>query len=205
MATEVDNVNSGALGTLVAVGVCAMLGISLVVTALVRSETQEEVEKKEVSADRPYRDLLAEQTARLQAPAAYSDRAKGLVSLPIERAMELTVSGLAKDPSSATPPPPKSDKDAGAAAADAGADASAEVAMPAASGAPPAEATGAEPKETKTGAKPPEATPKDQDKPGAAKPEKKALKPAPAKPPTAPLKSAPAPAPPAPAPAPNGQ
>lgn len=106
MATEQDNVNSGALGTLVAVGTIAMLGISLVVTALVRAELAEEVEKKEVSADRAYRDLLAEQTAKLNAPAAYADRGRGLVSLPIDRAMELTVAALSKDPNSATPPAP---------------------------------------------------------------------------------------------------
>jgi hypothetical protein len=104
MATEADNVNSGALGTLLAVGAFATLGIALVVTALVRSEMSEEAEKKEVSADRPYRDLVAEQTAKLSAPAAYINRGSGLVSLPIERAMELTVEGLKKDPNSATPP-----------------------------------------------------------------------------------------------------
>ncbi|HKY34499.1 MAG TPA: hypothetical protein VJN18_01055 [Polyangiaceae bacterium] len=106
MATESDNVNSGALGTLVAVGTFAMLGISLVVTALVRTEMADELQKKEVAADRPYRDLVAEQTAQLGAPAAYKDRAKGLISLPIDRAMDLVVSGLVKDPNSATPPPP---------------------------------------------------------------------------------------------------
>ncbi len=104
MATEQDNVNSGALGTLVAVGTIAFLGIALVVTALVRAELAEELDKKEVAADRVYRDLVAEQTAKLNAQAAYSDRARGLVALPIDRAMELTVAGLAKDPSSATPP-----------------------------------------------------------------------------------------------------
>jgi hypothetical protein len=104
MATESDNVNSGALGTLVAVGTFAMLGISLVVTALVRAEMADEVQKKEVSADRAYRDLLAEQRAQLKAPAAYKDRASGSVSLPIDRAMELVVLGLTKDPNSATPP-----------------------------------------------------------------------------------------------------
>jgi hypothetical protein len=103
MATEQDNVNSGALGTLVAVGTIAFLGIALVVTALVRAELAEELEKKEVAADRVYRDLVAEQTAKLNAQAAYSDRARGLVALPIDRAMELTVAGLVKDPNSATP------------------------------------------------------------------------------------------------------
>ncbi len=121
MATESDNVNSGALGTLLAVGTFATLGIALVVTALVRAESQEEFEKKDVSANRPYLDLRAEQVAKLNAPAAYSDRARGLVSLPLDRAMELTVSGLSKDPNSATPQPPKEEKDAGAEQADAAA------------------------------------------------------------------------------------
>ncbi len=106
MATESDNVNSGALGTLVAVGTIAFAGIAMVVTALVRAEMTEELEKKEVSADRAYRDLVAEQTAKVNAPAAYVDRGRGFVSLPIDHAMELTVAGLAKDPNSATPPPP---------------------------------------------------------------------------------------------------
>jgi hypothetical protein len=123
MATESDNVNSGALGTLLAVGACATLGIALVVTALVRSETNEEMENKELGADRPFRDLVAEQTAKMAAPAAYVDRGRGLISLPIERAMELTVSGLIKDPNSATPPPPPNEGGTGGsgAAADAGA------------------------------------------------------------------------------------
>ena len=106
MATESDNVNSGALGTLLAVGTVATLGIALVVTALVRSELAAEAEIKEVGADRPYRDLVAEQTAKMAAPAAYVDRGRGVVALPIERAMEVTVAGLIKDPNSATPPAP---------------------------------------------------------------------------------------------------
>jgi hypothetical protein len=106
MATESDNVNSGALGTLLAVGTVATLGIALVVTALVRSEIANETEIKEVGADRPYRDLVAEQTAKMTAPPTYIDRTRGVVSLPIDRAMEVTVSGLIKDPNSATPPGP---------------------------------------------------------------------------------------------------
>jgi hypothetical protein len=107
MATETDNVNSGALGTIVALGTVSMLSITLVVTALVRAETVDEMEKKDVGVDRPYRDLVAEQTAKLSAPAAYVNRGSGLVSLPIERAMEVTVEGLKKDPNSATPPAPQ--------------------------------------------------------------------------------------------------
>src|SRR5690242_5214385 len=110
MATEDDNVNSGALGTLLSVGAFSTLCIALVVTALVRSEMTEEQAKKEVGANQAVHDLFNEQSAKLNAPAAYVDRGKGLVSLPIERAMELVVSGLKKDPNSATPPPAKDAK-----------------------------------------------------------------------------------------------
>lgn len=106
MATESDNVNSGALGTLLAVGLFSVIGIAFVVTALVRAETADELEKKEVSADRPYRDLVADQSAKMSAPAAYVDRGRGLLSLPIDRAMEVVVADLKKDPNSATPPAP---------------------------------------------------------------------------------------------------
>src|SRR6478609_4739407 len=117
MATESDNVNSGMLGTLIAVLTVAMLTISLVVTALVRAEVNDEHEKKDASTDRPMKDLVAEQTAKLSAPAAYLDRGKGSVSLPIDRAMELVFEGLKKDPNSASPPPRKDEKKDEAAAA----------------------------------------------------------------------------------------
>lgn len=213
MATESDNVNSGALGTLVAVGTIAFAGIAMVVTALVRTEMAEEVAKKEVFADRPYRDLVAEQTAKLNAPAAYVDRGRGLVSLPIDHAMELTVAGLAKDPNSATPPPPIGG--AGGAGGTSATDAAAGTgglgglggvdAGGSAGTAPTAEGDekkgGEEPKpaedlkkedEKKDGAKkkPAPTTPKPPGVPGS---------------PAAPAPVAPTPAPAAPSPAPNGQ
>jgi hypothetical protein len=104
MATESDNVNSGMLMTLIVVLTTAMLGISLVVTALVRNEVAEEHDKKDVAVERPQREFIAEQRAKMNAPAAYVDRGKGTVSLPIERAMELVVSDLKRDPNTATPP-----------------------------------------------------------------------------------------------------
>lgn len=185
MATESDNVNSGALATLVAVGTVAMLGISLVVTALVRAEMDEELKKKEVSADRPYRDLVAAQTAQLNAPAAYKDRSTGVVSLPIDRAMELVVSELVKNPNSATPPPPKEEKDA---AADA----------QGAAGAPSTTEADATPdkKESAEGEK--------QESPAPA-PKPVPAAPAPKPAPVAPAPAAPTPPAPVPAPAPNDQ
>ncbi len=218
MATESDNVNSGALGTLLAVGTIATLGIALVVTALVRAELAEETDKKEVGADRPYRDLIAEQTAKMAAPAAYVDRGRGLVSLPIDRAMELTVSGLIKDPNSATPPAPIGGSGGTGGGGTGGGDAvgggSAEMggtsgaggsggtraagdAKPAEGQAKPAEAVAPVPSEGK----------KDEKKKDGPKPKPAAPVPAtPAAPvPAAPVPPAPVPAPAAPAPAPNGQ
>jgi hypothetical protein len=215
MATESDNVNSGALGTLVAVGTFAMLGISLVVTALVRAEMADEVKKKEVAADRPYRDLVAEQTAQLGAPAAYKDRGKGLVSLPIDRAMELVVSGLAKDPNSATPPPPVG----GSAGMAGGATEAAGSGGFGGTGGTGATADGEGEKPEGEEPKPGEELKKEGDQP-QAEPKKEPEKPAPTKPappkpapapgapgtPAAPAPVAPTPAPAAPSPAPpNGQ
>jgi len=199
MATESDNVNSGALGTLLAVGTVAMLGISLVVTALVRSEMTDEAEKKEVGADRPFRDLVAEQTAKMAAPATYVDRGHGVVSLPIDRAMEVTVSGLIKDPNSATPPAAaggtggSATTEAGGTAAQLGGTGGTAAAGEAAK--PAEEAKPADPAKAPEGAKPrPADEKKDAKKKDAPKP------PVPA----APVPAAPAPAAPA-APAPNGQ
>lgn len=209
MATESDNVNSGALGTLVAVGTIAFFGIALVITALVRAELAEEVEKKEVSADRAYRDLVAEQTAKLNAPAAYSDRNRGLVSLPIDRAMELTVAGLVKDPNSATPPAPAGGA-GGTAATEAGgsggmggaggAGGTVATAEAGGTGGTPATAEGEPAKKDAGEPKPAEEKKKDAPKPAPATP-----KPGAPGSPAAPAPIAPSPAPAAPAPAPNGQ
>lgn len=205
MATEADNVNSGALGTVIAVGTIAFFGIALVVTALVRAELAEETEKKDVSADRSYRDVVAEQRAKLDAPASFIDRGKGVVALPIDRAMELTVEGLKKDPNSATPPAPAGGGTGGSApntaAGGGGAGGSGGAggtggAAPGTTNPPPAEApAGALGAEKPTEDKP------EKDKAEADK-KKAPKKPAPA--PVAPAPAAPTPAP-TPAPAPNGQ
>src|SRR5687767_6352314 len=203
MATESDNVNSGALGTLVAVGTVAFAGIALVVTALVRAEMAEELAVKEVSADRAYRDLVAEQTAKLNAPAAYVDRGRGLVALPLDRAMELTVADLSKDPNSATPPAP--------AGGTGGAGGTATSAAAGAGGVGGAAST-AEGEQKKDGEapKPAENLKKEDEKKDGAKKEptgapKPAPKAAPGAPgsPAAPAPVAPTPAPAAPSPAPN--
>jgi hypothetical protein len=123
MATENDKVDTGALATLVAVGTAAMIGICLAVNALVRHEIGTlSVDRDAVGAD-AYRALKQSQLDKLTAPAAWSSREKGLVSIPIERAMSLVLTDLKRNPWNATPaPPPDAGADAAAEAADAGTD-----------------------------------------------------------------------------------
>ena len=102
--TEADKINTGALGTLVAVGLLAMLSITAAVTALVRHDIDIEEASKDADANQVVTTLKAAQHAQLNGPAGYVDRNKGLVSLPIDLAKGLVVAELARDPNSATPP-----------------------------------------------------------------------------------------------------
>jgi hypothetical protein len=102
--TEADKINTGALGTLVAVGLFAMLSITAAVTALVRHDLQVEEAAKDADANQVVVALKASQSAALNGPAGYVDRGKGLVSLPIDLAEGLVVAELGRDPNSATPP-----------------------------------------------------------------------------------------------------
>jgi hypothetical protein len=102
--TEVDKVNTGALGTLVAVGLFAMLSITAAVTALVRHDMEVEESEKSADSNQTVIALKNSQRGMLNGPAGYVDRTKGLVSLPIDLAKSLVVSELERDPSSATPP-----------------------------------------------------------------------------------------------------
>ena len=104
--TEADKINTGALGTLVAVGLFAMISITAAVTALVRHDLDLEEARKDSEANQVVTDLKASQRGVLNGPASYVDRGKGTVSLPIDLAKGLVVSELEKDPSSATPPAP---------------------------------------------------------------------------------------------------
>lgn len=93
MATEADKVNTGALATLVAVSVFAMVGISLALVAFVRDELSIEAARKDVQADAPYRALRTQQLDKLQA------------GVPIETAMLQVVGDLKENPRPATPAP----------------------------------------------------------------------------------------------------
>jgi hypothetical protein len=120
--TQADKINTGALGTLVAVGLLAMLSITAAVTALVRHDMEEEESQKDADSNQTVIALKDSQRGMLNGPAGYVDRGKGVVSLPIDLAKGLVVSELQRDPNSATPaPPPKADGGVVAEATDSGA------------------------------------------------------------------------------------
>lgn len=104
--TEADKINTGALGTLVAVGLFAMISITAAVTALVRHDIDEEEAQKATDANQVVTELKDSQRRTLNGPSGYVDRGKGLVSLPIDLAKGLVVGELVRDPNSATPPAP---------------------------------------------------------------------------------------------------
>jgi hypothetical protein len=102
--TQPDQINTGALGTLVAVGLFAMISIATAVTALVRHDMEEEQAEKDADSNQVVIALKDSQRAVLNAPAGYVDRAKGVVSMPIDLAKQAVLGDLARDPNSATPP-----------------------------------------------------------------------------------------------------
>jgi len=175
LATEEDKINTGALGTLVTVGLFAMLSITAAVTALVRHDIEAEEALKDADANQVVTELKAKQHDALTGPAKYVDRNKGLVSLPIDIAKGLVVAELQRDPNSATPPAPQKAEGGaetatagagGAAGAGGGAPAASGGAAPAAGGAPAAEGKGTptKPEEGREVKKP---TPADSAKPSA--------------------------------------
>jgi hypothetical protein len=131
MATEDDKVNTGALATLVAVGVFATIAVALGVDALVRFETRKMEAERAGFAEKRVRELVTAQRAQLAAQP-----------LPIDRAMAAVVLDLRQNPWSATPPAPEKDAGADAAveATDAGADAAVDEATDGGAPAPDAAA-----------------------------------------------------------------
>ena len=160
--TQADKINTGALSTLVAVGLLAMLSITAAVTALVRHDIDGEEAQKDADQNQTVIQLKSSQRGVLNGPAGYVDRGKGVVTLPIDVAQSVVVTELQKDPNSATPPAPVASASASAApaATDAGAPAPADSAVTGAdAGAKPEPAGKTEPtKEKATEPKPAPAT-----------------------------------------------
>lgn len=117
MGTEADKQNISVIVTIVAVGAFAMIAVSLAVTAMVRAEVKDLSSERSATADtKTVHDLKAGLRERLSSPAHWADRGKGLVAIPIARAMQLVGDDLRRNPHLATPSlPDKDEQDAGAA------------------------------------------------------------------------------------------
>ncbi len=103
MSNEPDEVNSGALATAIVLVALATLAVALVVTALVRTTTEEVLSDKDQTQERAFRHMKSEQLAALTAGPAYRDRATGLVSVPIARAMEIVLADIRENPQALSP------------------------------------------------------------------------------------------------------
>ncbi len=128
MATEEDKTNNGALLTLVAVGLFAMVAITLAVTAIAREEIAAARAAREEPGANAYNALHKSQLDQLTAGTS------------IDRLKQDVVQTLARDPHSASPP-----LAASAVVAPSPAPAGSGSAAPAAPGATPAMAPGAAP------------------------------------------------------------
>jgi hypothetical protein len=106
MATEPDKIDSGVLGTILAVLTFGVLGTALAVTALVRTENDELAAERSQAND-TVAALRGSQEADLNLPAAYIDKDAGKVRVPIDRAMQVVVRDLRRNPQSATWPASK--------------------------------------------------------------------------------------------------
>jgi len=172
--TQADKINTGALGTLVAVGLLAMLSITAAVTALVRHDIEGEEAEKAADSNAVVIALKNSQRALLNGPSGYVDRDKGVVTLPIEVAKSVVVGELQKDPNSATPPAPPATASAAAPAAEASAT------PPAGSATPAATPAGAKPGPAGTPAPPKEKTAEPKPAPASSGKPAPATAPAPA-------------------------
>jgi len=102
-ANEPDRVNTGALATTTGIVGCAALGIALFVTSLVREETRVVGDARQGTQERSVRELRAEQLGVLDASPTWKDRAAGVVTLPIGRAMDWMLESVRKDPKALSP------------------------------------------------------------------------------------------------------
>ena len=107
MATQSDQTNTGVITTIVVVGSFAMISISAMVTAMVRSEHATLDTERPTNADLETVAALDEQQlSRLTAAPSWVSQPGGKVHIPIDRAMQLVVQEYSKNPEAASPPPP---------------------------------------------------------------------------------------------------
>ena len=104
---EPDDLNVGLIATITIVGALLVVAIAAALTALVRSESTTYGQEVGTYADLgKVKRLKDEQKAKLEAPIGWADKAKGQVSVPIDRAMELVENDIQRDPFLATIAPP---------------------------------------------------------------------------------------------------
>ena len=104
MATEPDQVNTSVLGTLIAVLGLGVLATALAIAALVRTQEDQMAAARSETNDE-LAALRGAQEADLHQPVAFIDQKAGTVRLPIDRAMEVVVRDLRRNPESATARP----------------------------------------------------------------------------------------------------
>jgi hypothetical protein len=107
MATQSDQTNTGVITTIVVVGTFAMISISAMVTAMVRSEHMTIDNERPTNADLDTVAAVDKQPfSRLTSPPGWVSDPGGKVHIPIDRAMQLVVEEYKKNPEAASPPPP---------------------------------------------------------------------------------------------------
>jgi hypothetical protein len=105
--TEPDNTNVGLIATVVVIGALLVVSTAASLTALVRTESSAHGNEVGAYANLgTVKRLKAEQHAKLEASPNWSDKDKGLVSLPIDRAMGLVTAEISRNPNLATPEAP---------------------------------------------------------------------------------------------------
>jgi hypothetical protein len=113
--TEPDNVNVGLIATITLVGAFLVIAIAAALTALVRSEAASHGDKIGGFANLgEVARLRTEQQRVLHGDYEWADRGKGLVRLPIDRAKDLEIADLKRNPALATPFKPQAEEDGGA-------------------------------------------------------------------------------------------
>lgn len=103
MSNEPDEVNSGAVATAIVLVALATMAIALVVEALVRNTTAEVLVAKDQTQENAFRHLKSEQVGSLTEAPAWRDRASGLVSVPVDRAMEMVLIDIRENPYAMSP------------------------------------------------------------------------------------------------------
>lgn len=100
---EPDFVNNGALSLVLGLVAVSTAAICMIVGALVRDEVNAVNAERDVTQDVGFRHLRAAQQSVLEANPAYKDRTAGTVSVPIGRAMALTLESVRRDRAALSP------------------------------------------------------------------------------------------------------